>query len=114
MGILRADRITGLGGANAIKGSVFFGTFGTATYGNQIEIQKDAELDIGNGNLTVECWFNSPHISGYQSILGQEYYNNFTSFVQIFIKFDRKLRQKLGLQCIHFIGESIHILPLIL
>ena len=25
MGILRADRITGLGGANAIKGSVFFG-----------------------------------------------------------------------------------------
>ena len=24
MGILRADRITGLGGANAIKGSVFF------------------------------------------------------------------------------------------
>ena len=79
MGILRADRITGLGGANAIKGSVFFGTFGTATYGNQIEIQKDAELDIGNGNLTVECWFNSPYTSGYQSILGQEFYNNFTS-----------------------------------
>ena len=25
MGILRADRITGLGGANAIKGSTFFG-----------------------------------------------------------------------------------------
>ena len=24
MGILRADRITGLGGANAISGSVFF------------------------------------------------------------------------------------------
>ena len=79
MGILRADRITGLGGANAIKGSVFFGTFGAATYGNQIEIQKDAELDIGNGNLTVECWFNSPYTSGYQSILGQEFYNNFTS-----------------------------------
>ena len=79
MGILRADRITGLGGANAIKGSTFFGTVGGATYGNQIEIQKDSELDIGNGNLTVECWFNSPHISGYQSILGQEYYNNFTS-----------------------------------
>jgi len=79
MGILRADRITGLGGANAIKGSTFLGTFGSATYGNQIEIQKDAELDIGNGNLTVECWFNSPLTSGYQSILGQEFYNNFTS-----------------------------------
>ena len=79
MGILRTDRVSGLGGANAIKGSVFFGTFGSATYGNQIEIQKDTELDIGNGNLTVECWFNSGRISGYQSILGQEYYNNFTS-----------------------------------
>jgi len=79
MGILRTDRVSGLGGANAIKGSVFFGTVGSATYGNQIEIQKDSELDIGNGNLTVECWFNSPQISGYQSILGQEFYNNFTS-----------------------------------
>ena len=79
MGILRTDRVAGLGGANAIKGSVFFGTVGSATYGNQIEIQKDSELDIGNGNLTVECWFNSPQISGYQSILGQEFYNNFTS-----------------------------------
>ena len=25
MGILRTDRVSGLGGANAIKGSVFFG-----------------------------------------------------------------------------------------
>ena len=79
MGILRTDRVAGLGGANAIKGSTFLGTFGSATYGNQIEIQKDSELDIGDGNLTVECWFNSPQISGYQSILGQEFYNNFTS-----------------------------------
>ena len=31
MGILRTDRITGLGGANAIKGSVFFPHDGTAT-----------------------------------------------------------------------------------
>ena len=79
MGILRSDRVSGLGGANAINGSTFFGTFGGATYGNQIEIQRDSELDIGDGNLTVECWFNSPHTSGYQSILGQEFYNNFTS-----------------------------------
>ena len=79
MGILRTDRVSGLGGANAIKGSTFLGTFGSATYGNQIEIQKDTELDIGDGNLTVECWFNSPRTSGYQSILGQEFYNNYTS-----------------------------------
>ena len=44
MGILRTDRITGLGGANAIKGSVFFsndGTSGTAkgTSLNIVEIK---------------------------------------------------------------------------
>ena len=36
MGILRTDRVAGLGGANAFKGSTFFGTVGGATYGNQI------------------------------------------------------------------------------
>ena len=29
--------------------------------------------------MTVECWFHSGRISGYQSILGQEFYNNYTS-----------------------------------
>ena len=29
MGILRADRVSGLGGADAINGSVFFGRNGT-------------------------------------------------------------------------------------
>ena len=34
MGILRTDRVAGVGGANAIKGSTFFGTVGGATVMN--------------------------------------------------------------------------------
>ena len=37
MGILRADRITGLGGANAITGSTFFGN-GNGTAGNYLSL----------------------------------------------------------------------------
>ena len=33
MGILRTDRVAGLGGANAIKGSTFFGTVGAIIFG---------------------------------------------------------------------------------
>jgi len=85
MGILRSDRITGLGGANAIKGSVFFGTFGSATYGNQIIVTPDSELDIGAGNFTVECWFYSGRVSGYQTLIGQQYYKNSGSGTNAFI-----------------------------
>ena len=35
MGILRTDRISGLGGANAITGSTFFGN-GNGTAGNYL------------------------------------------------------------------------------
>ena len=38
MGILRADRITGLGGANAIKGSVFFGSDDESNYNENLAI----------------------------------------------------------------------------
>ena len=49
MGILRADRITGLGGANAIKGSVMF------TSGGSLEINLDGAT-IGTSNFTLEAW----------------------------------------------------------
>ena len=49
MGILRADRITGLGGANAIKGSVKF------TSGGSLEINLDGAT-IGTSNFTLEAW----------------------------------------------------------
>ena len=59
MGILRADRITGLGGANAIKGSVSFAHDGSATTTSgalQVLNVNDA-LTFGTGDFTVEFWF---------------------------------------------------------
>ena len=47
MGILRADRITGLGGANAITGSCFFDVK------NYLFINHDISLD---GDFTIEWW----------------------------------------------------------
>ena len=51
MGILRADRITGLGGANAITGSVRF-------HGNQDDLQlhPSSDFNFGTGDYTIEAW----------------------------------------------------------
>ena len=51
MGILRADRITGLGGANAITGSVRFN-------GNQDDLQlaPSSDFNFGTGDYTIEAW----------------------------------------------------------
>ena len=58
MGILRSDRVSGLGGANAIKGSVFFGTNDSNTADTNLAITNTSDLDIGAGNYTIEYWFN--------------------------------------------------------
>ena len=57
MGILRADRITGLGGANAIKGSVKFssGASGGGGGGASLDIDLDGAT-IGTSNFTIEAW----------------------------------------------------------
>ena len=51
MGILRADRVSGLGGANAIKGSVRFN-------GNQDDLQllPSSDFNFGTGDYTIEAW----------------------------------------------------------
>ena len=70
MGILRADRITGLGGANAIKGSVFFPHDGTATPTSgvlQIQNENDA-LTFGTGDFTIEFWFYTNRIGVTQHL----------------------------------------------
>ena len=65
MGILRADRIAGLGGANAITGSTHFA--GTADTGNYLRIDTGATEDFtfGTGDFTIEFWANS-QASGFQ------------------------------------------------
>ena len=49
MGILRTDQVSGLGGANAIKGSVKF------TSGGALDIDLDGAT-IGTSNFTIEAW----------------------------------------------------------
>ena len=58
MGILRADRIAGLGGANAITGSVFFGNDATSgTAYDSIVTEPSSDYTMGTGDFTLEGWF---------------------------------------------------------
>ena len=60
MGILRADRITGLGGANAITGSTFFGNSDFNSHAGYLRIETGTTDDFafGTGDFTIEFWFN--------------------------------------------------------
>ena len=54
MGILRTDRVSGLGGANAIKGSVKFSN------GHALEIHPNsADFRLGSNDFTIEFWGNA-------------------------------------------------------
>jgi len=71
MGILRADRITGLGGANAISGSVFFPHDGDVSAGEsgalQVFNENDA-LTFGTGDWTIEFWFYANRVGVVQNL----------------------------------------------
>ena len=71
MGILRADRITGLGGANAITGSTFFGGGISAESGgasqNNLQLNLSSDFNLGTNNFTIDNFI-------YLDALGQ--FNN--------------------------------------
>ena len=69
MGILRADRVSGLGGANAIDGSVFFGRNGTtaAASGNWLTAYSESDFSFGTGDFTIEYWFYFTGVTGSNS-----------------------------------------------
>ena len=71
MGILRTDRVSGLGGANAIKGSVFFSHDGDVSAGEsgalQVQNANDA-LTFGTGDWTIEFWFYANQTGFVQSL----------------------------------------------
>ena len=73
MGILRTDRVTGLGGANAINGSAFF------PQNTYINVEPDSDLDL-SGDFTVEMWVRNlagPQIAQYQrQIASNNYYQS--------------------------------------
>ena len=59
MGILRTDRVSGLGGANAIKGSVNF--TGSRYAESYFDIDASTDFAFGTGDFTIECWINFTH-----------------------------------------------------
>ena len=91
MGILRADRITGLGGANAIKGSVFFNRSASSFLRTDID---DTNYVLGTDDFTLELWHNTPTLATTNGLImfgpgGYGYYNSFFHFsgadVQMYI-----------------------------
>ena len=57
MGILRADRVSGLGGANAINGSVKFASDAGAAQGTYLEVSDpDGDIKFGTSDWTIEFW----------------------------------------------------------
>ena len=71
MGILRTDRVSGLGGANAITGSVYFAHDGGDSAGEsgalQIQNENDA-LTFGTGDWTIEFWFYANKVGVVQTL----------------------------------------------
>ncbi|MEC8553209.1 MAG: hypothetical protein VXY93_22125, partial [Pseudomonadota bacterium] len=78
MGRLRADKITGLGGASAFKGSVFFGSDDDSNYNENLAITNTSDLDIGAGNFTIEYWFNCSDTTtdGFNTSIALSEYTN--------------------------------------
>ena len=69
MGILRSDRVSGLGGADAINGSVFFGRNGTTAVesGNWLTVYSADDIKFGTGDFTIDYWFYFTGVTGSNS-----------------------------------------------
>jgi len=64
MGILRADRVSGLGGANAINGSVNFPNDGATGTGDYLRVDRkdNSDFNLSTNDFTIEFWFNSRNV----------------------------------------------------
>ena len=69
MGILRTDRVSGLGGANAIKGSVEMR--GAQNLRAEI-VNSNADFNLGSSDYTVECWLYRGGTTGTDNYLDQD------------------------------------------
>ena len=69
MGILRTDRVTGLGGANAIKGSVEMR--GAQNLRAEV-VNSNADFNLGSSDYTIECWFYRGGTTGTAASLDQD------------------------------------------
>ena len=64
MANLRTNNLSGEGGRNAYRGSVFFDGQNT-----RIEITASSDLALGSGDYTIEAWVRFSKIDTYQSII---------------------------------------------
>ena len=64
MGLLRADRITGLGGANAITGSVNFTNDGATSTGDYLRVDRkdNSDFNLSTNDFTIEFWMYSRNV----------------------------------------------------
>ena len=69
MGILRTDRITGLGGANAIKGSVEMR--GRQNLRAEV-VNGNADFNLLDSDFTIECWLYRGGTTGTSNSLDQD------------------------------------------
>ena len=92
MGILRADNITGVGGKNAMKGSVAFSGYVDASSADWLQVHDNLDdFDMGTGDFTFECWVKAAdHDNGYAGIFGM--YNYDTAGILLQIHDDGRMR----------------------
>ncbi len=77
MGILRSDRVSGLGGANAINGSVFFGNGTEGTGYDSILTEPSSDYTMGTGDFTLEGWFYLGSVTKtWQILIGDTLYGD--------------------------------------
>ena len=95
MANLRANNLTGTGGRNAIKGSVYFSGYVEGDSEDYLYIQDSDDLDISTGDFTFEAWVkpvehNGTNSPNYMSVFSAWTYH--TGMMQVQIKNDGKLR----------------------
>ena len=95
MANLRVDNISGTGGRNAIKGSVFFSGYIDGKSEDHLIVPDSDDLDVGTGDFTFEAWVKPVEHNGtsspnYMAVFSAWSYH--TGMMQVQIKNDGKLR----------------------
>ena len=85
MANLRVDNISGTGGRNAMKGSVFFSGYVDGSSADWLQIHDNlADFNVGTGDFTFECWLKGAKSSGgYAGIFGMYNYDTAGILIQI-------------------------------
>ena len=84
MANLRTNNLTGEGGRNAINASVYFPGYLDGEAAEYLSIPDTADLDMGTGDFTFECWVRASESSGeYAGIFGMYDYDNAGLLIQL-------------------------------